>query len=253
MAIDFACTCGKVLRAPDEFAGKKAKCSGCGQAVDVPGGAKASNGAASPAASPKAAPSPPRKPAAAPPAKAAVASPKPQPAPAKRLAAAEKPKPTPKPAPEVETEDYGLAPAAAMAPASLGDFFDAELSTGPAAIPTGNYCPACRHPVPVNAVVCINCGYDSRTGKKHETVTISNEPAALTPASSGRSKSSGGALSTEKGMLNSGVLGGLGLMVAGAAWFFLGLAADRIYPYPVVMFFIGIGAIAKGLFARGDG
>lgn len=49
------------------------------------------------------------------------------------------------------------------------------------------------------------------------------------------------------GSVNSGVLGGLLMMVIAAVWFFLGLAANRIFFYPPVLFVIGFISILKGL------
>jgi hypothetical protein len=37
MPITFSCGCGKTLRVPDEFAGRRAKCPGCGELVNIPG------------------------------------------------------------------------------------------------------------------------------------------------------------------------------------------------------------------------
>lgn len=36
MSIQLTCDCGKRLKAPDELAGKKAKCPSCGRAITVP-------------------------------------------------------------------------------------------------------------------------------------------------------------------------------------------------------------------------
>ena len=36
MAIKFTCECGKALQVPEKFAGKNAKCPGCGTTVRVP-------------------------------------------------------------------------------------------------------------------------------------------------------------------------------------------------------------------------
>jgi hypothetical protein len=37
MPITFDCTCGKMLRVPDEHAGRRAKCPACGSVVPIPG------------------------------------------------------------------------------------------------------------------------------------------------------------------------------------------------------------------------
>lgn len=38
MAIKFTCACGKMLQVPEQFAGKSAKCPGCGRTLRVPAG-----------------------------------------------------------------------------------------------------------------------------------------------------------------------------------------------------------------------
>jgi hypothetical protein len=55
MPVSFSCSCGKQLRVPDEYAGRRVKCPGCGEATTVP-----TNGAA---AAPKRAPAPQAPPA----------------------------------------------------------------------------------------------------------------------------------------------------------------------------------------------
>lgn len=63
-------------------------------------------------------------------------------------------------------------------------------------------------------------------------------------------RSSGPRVSFEEGWfgsINAGVAGGVLMMIIAAVWFFVGLAADRIFFYPPVLFVIGIGAIFKGL------
>jgi len=87
MAIQFKCSCGKVVSAPDANAGKKGKCPGCGAVITIPAKAGASGSKAPPAAAPPA-PAPAPAPAAPAPAAAApqpYASPQsglPQPGPA---------------------------------------------------------------------------------------------------------------------------------------------------------------------------
>jgi hypothetical protein len=49
------------------------------------------------------------------------------------------------------------------------------------------------------------------------------------------------------GSINSGVIGGLLMMLIAVVWFVLGLAAGRIFFYPPILFVIGIVSIVKGL------
>ncbi len=61
--------------------------------------------------------------------------------------------------------------AAAPAPAaSAGDLFD-EVGLQAAAVGT-QPCPGCTEPMPIAAVVCIKCGYNTRLGRRMETVKV---------------------------------------------------------------------------------
>jgi hypothetical protein len=62
---------------------------------------------------------------------------------------------------------------------------------------------------------------------------------------------SGGVFSMEKGMASSGIIVGILLMVGAAVWFVAGLAFDRIFFYPPIMFIIGIVAVSKGILNLG--
>ncbi|MGE0606295.1 MAG: hypothetical protein AB7O62_04145 [Pirellulales bacterium] len=66
MPIRTACSCGKVINAPDHLAGKRVKCPGCGQPLAVPGGGAPAQGAATPQgkpSQPKGSPPQPARPA----------------------------------------------------------------------------------------------------------------------------------------------------------------------------------------------
>lgn len=133
MPIKVQCACGKAFAAKDELAGKTVKCPACQKPLKIPGG----SAAAAPAAKPSAA-----KPAAAP--------------------SGAKPAAT-KPA----------APAKAAAPAptaGAGDVFD-EIGLQ-AAAPDTRPCPGCTEPLPIAAVICIKCGYNTRIGRRMETVKV---------------------------------------------------------------------------------
>src|SRR5580765_2842287 len=63
------------------------------------------------------------------------------------------------------------APANAAAPAAgAGDLFD-EIGLQ-AAAPDTRPCPGCTEPMPIAAVVCIKCGYNTRIGRRMETVKV---------------------------------------------------------------------------------
>ncbi|HZY80158.1 MAG TPA: hypothetical protein VFE50_11590 [Cyclobacteriaceae bacterium] len=57
----------------------------------------------------------------------------------------------------------------------------------------------------------------------------------------------GGSTTLEGKGIKMGVLGGIIMAVIAVVWFFAGLAADRIFFYPPILFVIGVYAIIKGL------
>jgi len=140
MPIKVQCTCGKAFAAKDELAGKTVKCPGCQKPLKIPGGAAAAAKApAKPAAAAKSAP-----------------------------AAAGSAKPPAVKAPAVK------APAAPVAaPATTDSLFD-EIGLQAAAKNT-RPCPGCTEPMPIDAVVCIKCGYNSNLGRRMQTVKVGSE------------------------------------------------------------------------------
>jgi hypothetical protein len=71
-----------------------------------------------------------------------------------------------------------VAPARpAAAAASAGDLFD-EIGLE-AAAPDTRPCPGCTEPMPLAAVICIKCGYNTRLGRRMETVRVGSETAAV--------------------------------------------------------------------------
>lgn len=45
----------------------------------------------------------------------------------------------------------------------------------PAAAPAEPKCPSCKSPLPASAVLCVNCGYNLKTGKKLAAVVVEVE------------------------------------------------------------------------------
>jgi hypothetical protein len=138
--ISVVCSCGKRLKAPASAAGKKARCPACSNVVVL---SSAPTGVTPVTAAPRVA------------------------APVARVAAATPPPPPPQP----ESDDpfgalYELAEQAKPAAAS-------------AAVTTANVCPQCRSTMADSAVLCTNCGYDTRTGKSLASATAG--PAAAGP------------------------------------------------------------------------
>jgi hypothetical protein len=139
MPIKVQCACGKAFAAKDELAGKTVKCPNCQQPLKIP--------AATPAAA-KA----PAKPAAAAAAKPGQAKP----------TVAAKPASPAKPAP-------GATSKAAAPAAPSGDSLFDEIGLQAAAEGT-HPCPGCSEPMPIEAVICVKCGYNTRIGRRMETV-----------------------------------------------------------------------------------
>jgi hypothetical protein len=157
MPIKVQCSCGKAFAAKDELAGKTVKCPGCQQPLKIPGGAPA----VAKAPTRPAAPGPAAKPAAKP------AAPKPAGAPAAAKPAAAKPAT----APAAPRKSATAAPVA-----KSGDSLFDEIGLQAAAEGT-RPCPGCTAPMPIEAVVCVKCGYNARIGRRMETVKVGFESA----------------------------------------------------------------------------
>jgi predicted DNA-binding protein (UPF0251 family) len=113
------------------------------------------------------------------------------------------------------------------------------------------YCRACQNRKfdPQQGLVC------NLTQKKPEFVDTCpsfaiDEPEAIRLRDQERmavqEETSGGFSAEQKG-LRKGVLGGVLMMVIAAVWFIGGLAADRIFFYPPVLFIIGLVGLVKGI------
>lgn len=182
MAIELACPkCHQKYRLKDELAGKKAKCAKCGESMQIPGAKAVAAGVAT-AAKASAAQAATRKPTA------------PKRAPAKPVAAVAA---TPKP---VVTDPLP----------DLSDLFDDSFPV--AAQPSrleapssGSSCPKCGEQLGGNAVVCVKCGFNKKTGKK---MTTSHE------SSSSTAKKKSSASTLMKGTLFSFI----GAMIGAGVW-----------------------------------
>ena len=155
MSIAVQCgSCKKRMTAKDKLAGRKVKCPQCGAVVAIP------------------------KPASAP----TAASPKP--APATKRAATAKPKPAPEPAPATNPllDEIPLAsdPGAASGMNDLLDEFPLASGSDAASDPlsgspgpssaSGSKCASCGAAMEPGSVLCVECGYNTLTGKKREVV-----------------------------------------------------------------------------------
>jgi ribosomal protein L37AE/L43A len=182
MAIELACPkCRQKYRLKDELAGKKAKCAKCGESMQIPGAKPVTAGVA-PAAKATTAQTSAPKPAAQ------------KPAPAKPVAAVVAPS----------------KPVIADPLPDLSDLFDDSfpVSAQPSRLEStsgGSSCPKCGERLGANAVVCVKCGYNKKTGKK---MTTSHE------SSSSTAKKKSSASTLMKGTLFSFI----GAMIGAGIW-----------------------------------
>jgi hypothetical protein len=144
MPIKVQCACGAAFAAKDELAGRIVKCPKCQQPLAIPaaGAAPVAPVAkAAPTATGKAAQTTAGRPA-QPAAPRQVAAPLPS-----QAVPAPQPSPAPHPGGDMFAEVGLHAQQAGMVP-----------------------CPGCTNPMPVNAIVCIKCGYNKNIGRRMEVV-----------------------------------------------------------------------------------
>ena len=160
--ITLSCSCGSTLAVPMSAAGKKTKCPKCSEVLNIP----VTRGATP---SPSRSHSPPPVPTRGPVPSTRPTSPTRRPAPPRVQSAApaqartSQPRRTPPPPPvAIPVEDdqpYGVA---------FDDLVD-EAAAAPAEPAPESSCPECGEPMAEHAVLCLACGYDSRSGKVLKT------------------------------------------------------------------------------------
>jgi hypothetical protein len=181
MPIEFACAeCHRGYRVKDELAGKTAKCGKCGHRMRIPQSAHST--ATSPTSSTTTAP-------------VAAGSPK---------VAAGSPK----------------APTKPSGQSSMSSWLDEELETSHPAVPTSPKppkaanatCPACGATLAAGAVLCVACGYDTRTRSKRQTEHVD---LAASPAKKAKRRSK---LGSAASLLRGTVFSFLGAMLGALIW-----------------------------------
>lgn len=219
MPIQFACQCGKSLRAAEEHAGKRAKCSQCGQIVAIPA-AKQQAAKPAPLATPPVASAPMKL--------APVAVQKLAPVAALKVAPAAVPKAVPAAAPK----------------ADLDDFLSTELA---AAKPTSpRFCPGCQQPLSSAAVVCVKCGYNQKTGQKMNALAYAHaSPGNVEKRKRRRSSGIGSFFASRLG--SGKFMSGLAMRIGATVWFFVGLHLGWIFFYPPILFIVGAISLITGL------
>jgi len=142
MPIKVTCQCGKSFAAKDELAGKAVKCPNCQQPLRIPGGAPSKAAQVRATAAAAKAPKPAAKPAA---------------------------KPAPKPASSSSTSGIGLGED--LRPRELSDSALSEVGLHQQSL-SARPCPGCTAPLAPDAVICIKCGYNTKLGRRMETMKV---------------------------------------------------------------------------------
>ena len=204
--IHVMCPCGKKLKAPATAAGKKARCPACGNTLVIAPGEGLAD---APAMPPPIARSKP--PAATPP-------------------------PMPKPA-------QSAPPAIGIPEEEQDNSLDAmytlaeQARTVPEPTAVGS-CPQCKSPLAAGAVLCVNCGYDVRTGRKTAVATAPARAVASGRTAKKAAKRSATAL---MGPLLAGtIFSAIAALVASGLWIIVAAATG----YAVGFIAIAIGVAA---------
>lgn len=200
--ITFQCECGKTHRTPAEHAGKRGKCSGCGNVMRIP--------ELQPAAA-RTAP------------------------PAQRSAATVAAAPKARASSALDEHD----------PGRLYGLDDQDVAPR-APAPRGRPCPKCAKPLPSpDATFCVDCGYNLKTGKVSSLEVVK-------PSKPKKRKPSNVAKFFESRLTSSKFLGGLLSLVGGSVWLVLGLMANRIFFYPIILIIGGLIGVLTGLISGDD-
>lgn len=167
MPIAVRCACGKSINAPDQLAGKKAKCPSCGAALSIPDGASAKQSAS------KATTGGPTSAAKELPIYVTCECGKKLTAPAK-MAGKSVQCPTCRQLVKIpKAAESTTASGNKPVKDGLADLLDeVDLSRSK----TGHRCPECRADLQPDDILCIQCGYNLESGKKLVTKTIEKKP-----------------------------------------------------------------------------
>jgi uncharacterized protein YbaR (Trm112 family) len=261
MSIAAHCQCGAKFAAPDHLAGKSVACPTCKQPLKIPA-QKTADKAASPkqAAAKKAAPQ--KQPAAKQPATKKPAAQKqsaqkpatqsangkipvkcqcgasfaaPPKLAGKRVACPTCKQPVAIPAAKKQAPAAASSPAkqTASAPAAGGGLDDLLDELGVEGKKVGeNYCPECSAPFPVDALICVQCGFNRKSGRKLVTKKVKAAPKKvvdLTAPKGGFKTSSGGGGSSNSEAWVKPVLIGIGVITL------LCMIASLIFPFAAIL------------------
>lgn len=131
-------------------------------------------------------------------------------------------------------------------PSHSYDLEEQGVSPQPPPAARGGPCPKCTKPLPSrDATLCVECGYNLKTGKKTSLEVVKpKKPGTKKPSKIGSFLAS---------RLTSGkFLGGLASLVGGIVWLVVGLMAGRLFFYPIFLVMAGIVGVLFGLLFGDD-
>jgi DNA-directed RNA polymerase subunit M/transcription elongation factor TFIIS len=204
-SIQVVCACGKKLKAPATSVGKKARCPACGAIMILSANATARTAdAASTAASAA--------------------------APGRTSAGRTVSQPSPSPATVPEDDD------------GLGALYDLAEQAKATPTPTAAArCPKCKSAMDDGAVLCTNCGYDTRTGKALSSAPLAKQPSAV----AGGNKAKPVDLMAPQGSFVAGLaMSAAFALAASVLWFVVAWATGYAFGYIAIL--IG-GAAGAGM------
>ena len=161
MPIAVRCACGKSIAAPDKYAGQTVKCPGCGAPLAIPaaGSGTAGSGAAA-------------KPASAGPAIYVTCECGRKIAAPAELAGKSTNCPTCRQMVKVP-RPQAMAPAGGKTGKDPMAELLEEVDLGRSR--TGRRCPECRHDLQPDDILCVQCGFNTETGKQLKTKTVAKK------------------------------------------------------------------------------
>ncbi len=101
-------------------------------------------------------------------------------------------------------------------------------------------CPFCGKTNPSDRITC-SCGYFFDKQAYEEKQEIEDQIAV-------EQYENNSEFAFEKNLSKTGIIGGLGIIALAIIWLVVGLAADRLFFYPIILLIVGIFALIKGVF-----
>jgi hypothetical protein len=101
----------------------------------------------------------------------------------------------------------------------------------------GHRCPSCQSPLAANAVLCVSCGYNLKSGKKMNTFAYAPSTAIEEPKKRPRSRVNQVLVSR---LTSWKMWSGLGMMLIAGAWAFALINSEHMHFRPRTFGFIAV-------------